>query len=150
MDHGGKALVGFFIACGDAAELLKITGEVFYEMTPFVHFKVARNRAGPLSFRRDRGTSAPLIQRGAQPFIGDGLVAEKCGECDVLDQRRNSDAGVPLTGQKRSRAPLRGTAGCRPPGRPGLRLCLEAAVQSGPIASLSTCCESRLTSIFQP
>jgi uncharacterized protein with PIN domain len=53
-------------------------------MTPFGYFEVARNRASPVPFRRDDG--APLIQRGAQPIIVEGLVAEKSVEFDVLDQ----------------------------------------------------------------
>ncbi|MGH6869079.1 MAG: pentapeptide repeat-containing protein, partial [Methylocella sp.] len=106
MDHGGKALVGFFIACGDAAELFKIPEEVFCEMTPFGHFKVARNRARPIAFRRDDGAGAPLIQLGARPIIVEGASALPKGSPGSASNAMASikgatpDAGVPPTGQK--------------------------------------------------
>ena len=50
----------------------------------------------------------------------------------------------------RSRARLRGSPGCRPPVVLGPRACREGGEQSAHIASPSTLCESRLTSIFQP
>jgi hypothetical protein len=121
VDHGGKTpscLVGSWC---DPAPLLersrlkvpasaawwkslrRVAEEVFDEMTPFGYFEVARNRASPVPLRRDDG--APLIQRGAQPIIGEGLVAEKNVEFDVLDQGFDRSCRWPGKTTKRPRLP---------------------------------------------
>ena len=100
MDHGGVAVVGFFVACGDATELFKITEEVFDEMTPFVNVKIAGHLAGTVGLRRDDGAGPPPIELGAQPIIVEGLVAEQSIECDSIDQWLDPDAVVALAGQK--------------------------------------------------
>src|SRR5208283_4004052 len=70
-------------------------------MTPFAHFKAARNRARAVSFRRDEGTCAPLIQLAAQPIVIEGLIAERSVEFDVLDQGCNPYVVMPLFRQQR-------------------------------------------------
>ena len=52
MDHGGVALVGFFVARGDVTELFKIAEQVFDGMTQFVHVKNAGNLAGTVGLRK--------------------------------------------------------------------------------------------------
>ena len=57
MDLGGEAFVGFFVACGDAAELLKITEEVSEFQRP--------NSAG----RSRQGAPVPRRYKASQPYI---------------------------------------------------------------------------------
>jgi len=93
----GNARISSVVASGDTAELVQIAEEVFDEMTLFVHFKAARNWARTVSFRRDEGACAPLIQLAAQTIIIEGLIAERSVEFDALDQGLNSCAVMPLS-----------------------------------------------------
>ena len=82
MDHGGVALAGFFVTCGDVTELFKIAEEVFDEMAQFVHVTIAGNLAGTVGPWREDGAGAAPIECDAQPIIVEGPVAEQSVECD--------------------------------------------------------------------
>jgi hypothetical protein len=100
MDHGGVALVGLFVACGDAAEVFEAAEEVLDEMTPFVHVEIARNPARPVAFRWDDGTGTAPVEFGPDPVGIEGLVAEQSIEIDAFDQGSDPDSVVALAGQE--------------------------------------------------
>jgi hypothetical protein len=86
--------------------MLARTRAYFDEMTPFVHFKVARHRASPVPFRRDHREGAAIVKFLAPPIIVESLVADRRGDLDPVDQRRHADAVVPVSGSSTKRAKL--------------------------------------------
>ena len=100
MDHGGEARVGLVVSGGDSAEGFEAAEEILDEMAPAIHVEVARDGMSAVGFGRDDRGCAPVGQFGAQPIDIEGLVAEERGEVDVLDERRDAEAVVALTGQQ--------------------------------------------------
>ena len=100
MYHGGEAVVGFVVACGDATELLEIAEEILDQMAPLVHGEVAGDVTRPVGLGRDDGDGASVVQLGADPVDVEGLVGKQGVEVDVGDQRRDADAVVTLTRQQ--------------------------------------------------
>ena len=108
MDHGGEAFVGFVIARRNPAERFDGAEEVFDEMAPSVHVKVAGNGPRPVGFGRDDRLRAPVVQScpvlrhgvGSQPVDLDGLVGQQRGEIDVGNERRDVHAIVTLPRQQ--------------------------------------------------
>ncbi len=100
MDHGGEAVVGLFVARGDAAEFLEIAEEVLDQMAPLIHHEVAGNAVRPIGRGRDDGHCAPLAQLGAQPIVVEGSIGEEGVEVDACKQRLGANAVVTLTRQK--------------------------------------------------
>src|SRR6185312_15957488 len=100
MDHGGEARVGLVVSGGDSAEGFEAAEEVLDEVAPSIHVEVARDGMSAVGFGRDDRGCAPVGQFGAQPIDIEGLVAEERGEVDVLDERRDAEAVVALTGQQ--------------------------------------------------
>ncbi len=100
MDHGGEAVVGVFVARGDAAEFLETAEEVLDQTAPLIHHEVAGNAVRPIGLGRDDGHCAPLAQLGAQPIVVEGSVGEAGVEVDACNQRLGANAVVTLTRQK--------------------------------------------------
>ena len=69
-------------------------------MAPLVHLAVIRNRLFAVTLRRDHRLSATLVQFRPQLVVVEGLVAEKGGKRQALEQRRNTLAVVPLARQQ--------------------------------------------------
>jgi hypothetical protein len=100
MDHGAEACVGLVIARGNAPEFFELAEEIFDEMTPAIHRKVARDGVCSVGLGRDHGCRAALIEFGTQPIHVKGLVGQQRREIEILDERRGPDAVVPLARQE--------------------------------------------------
>jgi hypothetical protein len=74
-------------------------------MAPFVHFKVARNRASPVPFRRDYGEGAAIVEFLGRPIIIESLVAEQRG---AHNGRLSTPGPLPMVtaGNKRTTQPI--------------------------------------------
>lgn len=113
MGHGGEAVVGLFVAGGDAAEFLEIAEEVLDQMAPLIHHEVAGNAARPIGLGRDDGHRALLVQLGAQPIVVEGFVGEEGVEVDACNQRLGANAVVTLTRQKDEARQITSATGSR-------------------------------------
>src|SRR6185437_13978614 len=91
---------GLVVSGGDSAEGFEAAEEVLDEVAPLIHVEVARDGLAAIGFGRADRDCPPLVQFGAQPIDIEGLVAEERGEVDVLDERRDAEAVVALTGQQ--------------------------------------------------
>ena len=113
MDHGGEAVVGLFVARGDAAEFLETAEEVLDQMAPLIHHEVAGNAVRPIGLGRDDGHCVPLAQLGAQPIVVEGSVGEEGVEVGACNQRLGANAVVTLTRQKDEMRQITSATGSR-------------------------------------
>ena len=100
MDHGTEAVIGLVVARGNAPEFFELAEEVFDEMAPAIHVKVARDGARSVGLGRDHGCRAALIEFGTQPIHVEGPVGQQRREIEVLDERCHPDAVVALARQE--------------------------------------------------
>jgi hypothetical protein len=95
MDHGSVAFIGLVVACGDAAGLLETTEEVFDEMTPFVHVKVASNPACPAGLggmtaqapRRSSSARSQSLSKALSPSSAANSMSAIKGSAATLSWR---------------------------------------------------------------
>src|SRR5215210_1553766 len=100
MDHGAEAVIGFVVARSDAPEFFELAEEVFDEMTPAIHRIVAHGLVRSIGLGRDDGGGPARVQFGPQPIHIEGPVGQQRGQIEILDERRDPDAVVALTGQE--------------------------------------------------
>jgi hypothetical protein len=105
LDHGFEALVGFVVPGGDTAEILEVAEEVFNQVSPLVHLKIARNGNDPVGFGRDHRRRAAVVQIGSDRIGVERFVGQQSGEIEIVEKGGDAHAVVSGNKTKRTRLP---------------------------------------------
>lgn len=100
MDEGAEAGVGLVVARGDPPPFLEPLDAILDEMTPFVHLDVMGNGRLAVGLRGNDSQTAALVQPLAQGVVVEGLIGNEGIKIDILDQRLDANAVVPLARQQ--------------------------------------------------
>ena len=100
MDHGGEAFIGFLVSGGDASELFQVAEEILDEVTPLIHFEIARNGLLSIGFGRNNRLRATLVQVQAKGIVVESFVGQQSVEIETLQDRLGTDAVMALAGQQ--------------------------------------------------
>ena len=94
VDHGAVAFVGLLAACCYSAKFFELAEEVFDRMSPLVHLEVAIDCLLSVSFRRNDGGGAPVVELGANALSPDFESPFSAGSLRVDPNDRAVDHGV--------------------------------------------------------